>query len=178
VSGLDGRTLAVAAGAAVGALLLAALAWGLLHPASPGAGGSVLGKPAPDLMVQRLNGSGVVRLSELRGRPVVLNFWASWCASCQQEEPTLKATAQALESRVSFLGVDFKDSTSAAQNYLAGAGYPYPIGAAVGGIPASYGVTAPPDTYFIGSDGVVVARFRGPLDRSLMDRYLGLVGVS
>jgi cytochrome c biogenesis protein CcmG/thiol:disulfide interchange protein DsbE len=166
--------MAWTAAAAGAAILVAALAWGLAHPASHPAD-AVLGKPAPNLVVQGLDGAPS-SLASLRGRPVVLNFWASWCAPCRQEEEPLKAAAQRLEGRVAFLGVDFRDSPAAARAAQERARYPYPVGPAVDGIPAPYGVTAPPETFFLDSQGVVVARFVGPLDASLIDRYLQLVG--
>jgi cytochrome c biogenesis protein CcmG/thiol:disulfide interchange protein DsbE len=158
------------------AFLVAALAWGLLHPANPTTA-AVVGKPAPEIEVRALDGSAQARLSAMRGRPVVLNFWASWCAPCREEAPVLAQAARSLGSRVAFLGVDIADSTQAARRYAAQAGYPYLVGTAVDGIPAEYGISSPPVTYFIDRQGVVVAHFSGPLDVSSIDRYLQLVGV-
>jgi thiol-disulfide isomerase/thioredoxin len=152
------------------------MAWGLAHPASRPAD-AVLGKTAPDVVVQGLDGVPA-SLSGLRGRPVVLNFWASWCAPCRQEEAPLKAAAQRWQGRVAFLGVDFRDSPAAARATQDRVGYPYPVGPAASGIPAAYGVNAPPQTFFLDGDGVVVARFIGPLDSGLIGRYLQLVGIS
>ena len=166
--------LAWAAAAAATAVLVTALWWGLAHPAS-GPADEVLGKPAPNLVVQGLDGTPA-SLAALRGRPVVLNFWASWCAPCRQEEEPLKAAAQRLEGRVAFLGVDFHDSPAAARAAQERARNPYPVGPAGAGVPGLYGVTAPPETFFLDGRGVVVARFVGPLDASLIDRYLQLVG--
>jgi cytochrome c biogenesis protein CcmG, thiol:disulfide interchange protein DsbE len=172
---VTGGRIAWAAAAAGAAVLVAALAWGLAHPASqPPA--AVLGKTAPNFVVQGLDGTST-SLTALRGRPVVLNFWASWCAPCRQEEGVLKASAQHLTGRVAFLGVDFRDSQSAAQATQERVQYPYPVGPA-GDAASLYGVTAPPETFFVDAQGVVVARFLGPLDTSLIDRYLQLVGVN
>lgn len=155
--------------------VLAALGWGMLHPATvPSA--SVVGRPAPDLTVRTLDGREV-HLSHYRGRPVVLNFWASWCAPCRQEQGPLEDAAQRWQGTVQFVGVDFKDSQQAALAYQRSARYPYPIGPAVGGVPPAYGVTAPPETFFIDSQGVVVARFTGPMDKDTIARYLQLTGV-
>jgi cytochrome c biogenesis protein CcmG/thiol:disulfide interchange protein DsbE len=154
-------------------ILLSALAWGLAHPASAPAN-AVLGRQAPDVVVQGLDG-GQASLSALRGRPVVLNFWASWCAPCRQEEGALKAAAQRWEGRVAFLGVDVRDSPDAARAAQDRVRYPYPVGPAASDISAAYGVSAPPETFFIDPRGVVVARFLGPLDADLISRYLQLV---
>src|ERR1700730_8000985 len=144
--------------------LLAMLAWGLRHP-PVGASPAIPGRPPPALTVHTFDGA-TASVAELRGKPLVLNFWASWCAPCKQEAPVLTQAAQALASRVAFLGVDFADSAPAARAYLAAARYPYPVGTAVDGIPAEYGITSPPVTYFIDGHGVVVAHFSGPLDLS------------
>lgn len=172
---MSGRHVAWGAAGLAAAVLLTAMAWGLSHPANAPAD-AVLGKPAPDLVVQGLDGARV-RLSDLRGQPVVLNFWASWCAPCRQEEGPLKAAAQRWEGRVAFLGVDFEDSLAAARAAQERARYPYPVGPAAAGIPAAYSVTAPPETFFIDGGGLVAARFVGPLDTDLIGRYLQLVGI-
>jgi cytochrome c biogenesis protein CcmG, thiol:disulfide interchange protein DsbE len=172
---VSARVAGWAAAAVAAALLLGALAWGLAHPAN-GPGDQVLGQRAPDLVVQSLDG-GQVRLSDLRGRPVVLNFWASWCVPCRQEEGALKAAAERWRGSVGFLGVNVQDSPQAARAYQAEVRYPYPVGQAVPGVPAAYAVKAPPETFFIDGRGVVVARFLGPLDAGLIARYLQLAGV-
>lgn len=173
---MTGGRIAWIAAAAGAAVLVTALAWGLAHPAG-GPTDAVLGKTAPNLVVQSLDGT-TAGLAALRGRPVVLNFWASWCAPCRQEEAPLKAAAQRLEGRVAFLGVDFRDSPASARATQERVQYPYPVGPAADGAATLYGVTAPPETFFLDSKGVVVARFVGPLDTSLIDRYLQLVGVA
>jgi cytochrome c biogenesis protein CcmG/thiol:disulfide interchange protein DsbE len=155
---------------------MAALAWGLAHPAG-GAADAVLGRPAPDLAVRALDGGPAVSVAQLRGRPVVLNFWASWCAPCRQEAGALQAAAQRWSDRVSFLGVDIQDTDAAATAYQSELRAPYPVGPPASGIPAAYGVKAPPETFFLDARGVVAARFIGPLDNGLIDRYLQLVGV-
>ena len=160
---------------AVAALLLAAAGWGLAHPqGSPAA--SLVGRPAPPLVVRSFDGA-TVSLSDLRGRPVVLNFWASWCAPCRQEDPSLQAAARS-HAAVAFLGVAFKDSGSAARAYAAETKHPYPLGEAVSGDLTRFGVTGPPETFFISPDGLVAARFVGPLDEQVLGRYLQLVGAS
>jgi cytochrome c biogenesis protein CcmG/thiol:disulfide interchange protein DsbE len=171
---MSGRALGWGTAAAGALLLLGALAWGLVHPANPGS--TLLGRTAPDIAVQKLDG-GVTRLSDLRGRPVVLNFWASWCAPCQAESQALRQAAEARSSQVAFLGVDIKDAPAAARAYQERNQLPYPIGPAASGIPSAYGPVQPPMTYFIDRDGVAVARFDGPLTGTLIGRYLQLAGV-
>jgi cytochrome c biogenesis protein CcmG, thiol:disulfide interchange protein DsbE len=172
---VTGGRLAWAAAAMGAAVLVTALAWGLVHPASKPAD-AVLGKVAPNLVVQSIGGTPA-SLAALKGRPVVLNFWASWCAPCQQESQALKDSAQSLGEQVAFLGVDFKDAPEAARAYQDRNRLPYPTGPAVAGIPSQYGLVQPPLTYFIDREGVAVARFDGPLTAPLISRYLQLAGV-
>lgn len=164
-----------AVAAAVAAAVLAALAWALVHPAATPPS-SVVGRQAPDFTMQTLDRRSV-RLSDLRGHPVVVNVWASWCAPCRQEEQPLRQSATRWQGRVQFLGVDFKDSPEAAGAAQERARYPYPVGPVAGGMPSAYRVTAPPETFFIDSRGTVVARFLGPLDEPTIGRYLQLAGV-
>jgi cytochrome c biogenesis protein CcmG, thiol:disulfide interchange protein DsbE len=171
---MSGRALAWGSATLAVALLLGALAWGLVHPANPGS--SLLGRIAPDIAVQELDG-GVTRLSDLRGRPVVLNFWASWCATCQAESEALRQAAEAHGTRVAFLGVDFKDTPVAARAFQERNRLPYPVGPPANGIPSAYGPVQPPLTYFIDRNGVAVVRFDGPLTATLIERYLQLAGV-
>jgi len=170
---MTGRRLGWSAGGAAALVLLSAMAWGLFHPASAPPD-QVLGRAAPDVVIQAIDG-GQASLASLRGRPVVLNFWASWCAPCRQEEGALKAAAQRWDGRVAFLGVDFRDTLDAARATQDRVQYPYPVGPAAAGVPAAFGVTAPPETFFLDARGLVVARFVGPLDTNAIERYLQLV---
>ena len=74
-----------------------------------------------------------------------------------------------------FLGVDIQDKSSAAREYAAREQQPYPVGPASSGSYVAYGVTAPPETFFIDARGLVLARFVGPLDQSTLDRYLTML---
>jgi cytochrome c biogenesis protein CcmG/thiol:disulfide interchange protein DsbE len=160
-------------GGAFAAVLLASLGWGLAHPAQQ-APASLVGRQAPDLAIQSVDGTHVA-LADLRGRPVVINFWASWCPPCREEEPALKAAASTAAGRVHFLGVNIQDSDAAARSYAAEQGQPYPVGPLVAGRYQDYGVTIPPDTFFVDSEGKVAARFVGPLDAATLQTYIGML---
>ncbi|MDR0361018.1 MAG: TlpA family protein disulfide reductase [bacterium] len=170
------RTAAWVAGGVVAVLVLAALGWGLLHPSGGTSTTTVVGRAAPDLAMRTLDGQ-TVRLSDYAGRPVVVNFWASWCAPCRQEEGALKQAAARWQGKVQFLGVDFRDSPEGARAAQERAQYPYPVGPATDGAPQAYGVASPPETYFLDAGHTVVARFLGPLDGQALDRHLQLMGV-
>lgn len=124
-----------------------------------------LGQPAPNFSLPLLhNEAKKVGPANLRGRPAVINFWASWCTPCRQEAPEL-AQVSANEDRVSFLGVNFLDGRSPALAYEKEFGITFPsVRDTSGRIPKQlYGVTGAPETFFLDSNGRVVGRFIGAL---------------
>ena len=157
-----------AAGVVAGCLL-AALAWGLAHPAQAPAS-AITGHAAPALAIDTFDGR-TVTISELRGRPVVLNFWASWCGPCRQEAPVLAEAARGT-SEVAYLGAAMQDSAEPAKAFGYQFRIPYPEGLVRDAGYLRYGVTGPPETYFIDRGGVVRYRFQGPLDAATLRLYL------
>jgi cytochrome c biogenesis protein CcmG, thiol:disulfide interchange protein DsbE len=166
------RSVAIGAVAIVlGSILMLSLAWGLQHAALSNP--PVLGRAAPALAIQTVSGEQV-HVSDLHGRPVVLNFWASWCGPCVEEGRVLAAASDAHPS-VAFLGADNRDTQSAYAAFEQRNPHPYPAGPIVLGTYQSYGVAGLPATFFINSQGVVVASFVGPLDEGTLAHYLGLL---
>ena len=162
------------AGGGLAGPLLGSVGWGLLHPAGP-LQSTLVGKPAPEMTIAVLDGSQQ-RLARLKSTPVVLNFWASWCVPCKQEAPILNAAAREYSGRVQFVGVDIQDSDPAARNYQAEVQSPYPVGPAIVGSYLDWGVTAPPETFFISRQGIVISKILGPVDRHRLDVYLSQLG--
>jgi cytochrome c biogenesis protein CcmG/thiol:disulfide interchange protein DsbE len=152
-------------------MVVLALAWGLQHAALSRP--AVIGNVAPNLTIQTLDGSRVT-ISDLRGKPVVLDFWASWCVSCAEDLPVL-SKASSSHAGVAFLGAAMLDTTGAVSDFEQRHPHPYPVGQIVAGDHQDYGVVAPPVTFFINAQGVVVASFAGPLDAQTIDHYLGLI---
>jgi cytochrome c biogenesis protein CcmG/thiol:disulfide interchange protein DsbE len=125
----------------------------------------LLGRPAPDFALRTLRGDRVVRLGELRGQVVVVNFWASWCAECRVEHPALSAAWDRFrDAGVVVVGVDFQDDRANALAYLAETGTSWPVVADPDSRTAlAYGVYGIPETFFIDPDGRVTAKQVGPV---------------
>ena len=109
---------------------------------------------------------GTVALGELRGTPVVVNFWASWCIPCKEEAPFLAAVAQAHRRDVAFLGIDIQDFESDARRFLKKLDVPYP--SVRDGTPkthTAYGLTGVPETYYVDAEGRIVEHAVGAVSR-------------
>jgi cytochrome c biogenesis protein CcmG, thiol:disulfide interchange protein DsbE len=147
---LTGQIVALAAVAG----LLGLLVWRLTHQTKA----PKLGAPAPSFAAKRIDGTGKLSLASLRGKPVVLNFWASWCVPCKGEATMLESAWQRYRKQgVVFLGVDYHDVTSDARTFLSHHGVTYTtIQDGSGLIGDRYGLTGVPETYFINRRGRLV----------------------
>ncbi len=161
-------------GAALIAVVMAALVWGLVHAGGRPDARSVVDQAAPDLAIQPFEGPPL-SVTGLRGTAIVLNFWASWCVPCRQEAPILSAAARRNAGRVQFLGADIQDSDEAARRFQAEVQAPYPVGPIVRGSYRDYNVTAPPTTFFIDRRGTTVGRVLGQIDARRLDLYISLL---
>jgi cytochrome c biogenesis protein CcmG/thiol:disulfide interchange protein DsbE len=129
-----------------------------------------VGKPAPAFTLSRLDGGAPLSLSQYAGRAVVLNFWASWCIPCKQENPALvRAYERYRTSDVVIIGILYQDSTDSGRAYVRDLGVLWPTVADEDGrVSLSYGVFGIPETYFIGADGVIAGRHIGPIDEQTL----------
>ncbi len=121
---------------------------------------------APLFTLQRLDRGGDLSLASLRGRTVVLNFWASWCGPCRDEMPLLQAGSKRWQDKnVVFVGVDAKDDRGYARAFLRKYGVTYPnVYDGKGSLIGRYGVTGYPETYFIDVHGKIRHRIAGPVE--------------
>jgi cytochrome c biogenesis protein CcmG/thiol:disulfide interchange protein DsbE len=109
---------------------------------------------------------GQIALRELRGHPVVINFWASWCVPCGKEAPLLRASANAHRGRVAFLGVDINDFKSDARRFLRKHKVNFvSVRDGDASVQGQYGLTGVPETYYVNAAGRVVGHTPGELTR-------------
>jgi cytochrome c biogenesis protein CcmG/thiol:disulfide interchange protein DsbE len=148
---LSAQALAVALVAGLLALLIWKVAQGSQNEAK-------IGKPAPDFTLGRLDRPGSLQLSSLRGKVVVLNFWASWCQPCKLEAPDLAASAKKWSGRVVVLGVDVNDPSGDARGFMRKYGITYPIVHDNKNVTSpKYGLTGLPETFFLDRRGRIVS---------------------
>jgi cytochrome c biogenesis protein CcmG, thiol:disulfide interchange protein DsbE len=124
--------------------------------------------PAPAFTLAKLDGSGDLALESLRGKTVVLNFWASWCGPCKDETPLLQKGWERWQGKdVVFVGIDVKDFRGDARSFVSRFGVTYPnVYDGKGSTVGRYGVTGFPETYFVDALGRVVYRIAGPVDEA------------
>jgi cytochrome c biogenesis protein CcmG/thiol:disulfide interchange protein DsbE len=123
---------------------------------------------APAVTLEKLDGSGTMSLAGLRGKVVVLNFWASWCGPCKDEAPLLEQiSVQYRDQGVVVLGIDSQDATSDGRKFAAKYGLTYPLLHTAGSdLSHSWGVTGYPETFLLDREGRVVHHFPGAVTGS------------
>jgi cytochrome c biogenesis protein CcmG, thiol:disulfide interchange protein DsbE len=168
-------TVALVAGGLVAVLGDDSESGGATRTGSVAGPGGEVGSAAPDFQLPALDGSGDVRLSEFRGRPVIVNFWASWCNPCRQEFPLLKeALREHSASRLAVVGVTYQDIPSDSRNFVKKQASTWPQGVDDGSAVAkAFGVRAIPQSFFVRADGTIVARIFGFTSEAALADPLG-----
>lgn len=137
----------------------------------------LIGQPAPRWELATLDG-GTLSSEDLAGRPYLVNFWASWCIpSCVDEHPVLASAHASHGGELTIVGVLYQDGADAARDFLArygDAGYPHVLDPN-GTLAVDFGVTGPPETFFVDADGIVRDRNVGPLTDALLAQRLASV---
>ena len=158
-------------------IVLVGVLWSRLttaqHIISSAATIPLVGHVAPDFTLTPWDSSSgqTLRLSSLKGKPVILNFWASWCPPCNAETPLLQTTWQHYQTEgVAFIGIDYQDQQQEAQQFLQKYHVTYPTGPdSSGSISVDFGVSNVPATVFIDRSGVVVRVHLGQVDAKTLD---------
>ncbi|HEY2596424.1 MAG TPA: TlpA disulfide reductase family protein [Chloroflexota bacterium] len=129
---------------------------------------------APDFSLGLFDGSTFNLTNELQsGKPVVVNFWASWCGPCADEAPVMQDAARRYGDRITFVGVDVEDIDSDAQAFLSKYGITYLNGSGnAGPISVQYGMRGVPETYFIATDGHLVRKWN-VLTSADLEQFVG-----
>lgn len=144
--------------------------------AAPGSTPTAVGSVAPEIELTDLDGNAL-SLEALRGRPVIVNFWASWCVPCLEEFPLL---ADALERHaddgLAIVGIVYQDRSSAARAFMERQGASWPAAMDPGErVASAYTILGPPETYFIGRDGRIVARHIGQITAASLDEKVAAI---
>jgi cytochrome c biogenesis protein CcmG, thiol:disulfide interchange protein DsbE len=140
----------------------------VLGPSSNG----TTGMRAPPLPTAALSGARV-SVTELRGKPAFINFWASWCDPCHREAPEIERFDRSLRGRARLVGVDYTDQSDSARSFIHHYGWSFPVLSDPDGIAgARYGFTGLPSTVVLDRAGRIVETLRGPQDLADLDRAL------
>ncbi len=132
-----------------------------------------VGDPAPDFTLKTLDGEKV-SLSDFKGRPVLINFWATWCPPCRFEMPAIeKAWQQYKDDGFVVLGVNVEEPISVVQRFVENFGLSFPVLLDYkGNVSDMYRLRAFPTSYFVGRDGKIVIAHRGMMTEQVLQRYM------
>jgi thiol-disulfide isomerase/thioredoxin len=137
----------------------------------------IVGAPAPEFELQTLAGTRL-RLSDMKGKVVLLNFWATWCAPCQQEMPLLQSRASRYPADLVLLGIDFNENPSVVQDFVTNLYITFPILLDPGSkVQDLYRVRGYPTTIILDGQGIIRVVQIGELSGTMLDNYLKKLGI-
>lgn len=138
----------------------------------------VVGALAPLFDLETPEGERV-RLADLRGKIVVLNFWATWCGPCRLEMPDLEARAVADPERLAIVGINFDETAAEVQAFRSEVGVSFPLVLDPGGeVQRLYRVLGYPTTFFVDVEGIIRIRHIGLMSATQIDEYLEEMGAA
>lgn len=132
------------------------------------------GQPAPNFELANLAGQPV-QLSDFAGKPVILNFWATWCPPCRKEMPAFEAASEAYGDRLTIIGINHTaaDDPDLVTDFMAEYGITFPVLLdELGLVVKIYGVVGLPTTVFIDHNGIINEIITGPVDKDLIDQKM------
>ena len=159
----------------------ALFAFGLRNPVDRDIPANRVGKTMPDFEMPLFERYAeeygpTFKVSENLGKPMVINFWASWCPPCQYEAPVLEAGWQEYGNEVLFVGVDTQDSGNEAdaRAFIENHGLTFPNGKDESSrIGIDYGLFGLPETFFIRADGTLLSKHSGAVTQAVLDEQVG-----
>lgn len=133
----------------------------------------LVGKPAPEFALKSFSGEKV-RLSDFRGKTLLVNFWASWCHPCREEAPALESAYMSLSGNdVEFIGINIMDDRKSAEEYVKSFGGSFVnIYDPENRVHLEYGVGGVPETFFVNPEGIITGKHRGPLTEKMIMNYI------
>jgi cytochrome c biogenesis protein CcmG, thiol:disulfide interchange protein DsbE len=162
------RWLYLTAGLGIVALIVVEIA------TAGGNGGA--GQPAYPLPAKVLQGPRV-SLADLKGKPALINFWASWCEPCREEAPELARLSRSLHGHAAVVGIDYTDQEDHARDFLRRYGWTFAVLADPDGVYGGhYGFSGLPTTIVLDSEGRIAATLRGPQSVASFRRALSAAG--
>jgi cytochrome c biogenesis protein CcmG, thiol:disulfide interchange protein DsbE len=133
-----------------------------------------VGKPAPTFAVTGMDGNKL-SLQQFNGRPVFVNFFATWCPPCKLELPNIVKSYPTYKAHVVFVGLDQEESSDLLKPFIKQYSIPYAIGIDQGQVGAQYGVAALPQSIFIDKHGIIRAMWRGYMPPNVFARDMALI---
>ena len=173
------RRLVIGAGIVI--VMAGVVIFGVVLAPKPATGsaplsGSPAGQSMPDTQMPKLGG-GTIRMADYRGKPVVVNFWASWCPPCNMEAPLLGQAERAWRAKgVTFIGVDVEDQDAYGLQFLQKYHLGYVSGTDPNGdVSKAWGVNGYPETFFIGRDGRVRSVYPSAIDAATLQARIAAI---